>query len=106
MAIFIQAQRLANKAELRENDTERPQDADSNEDYSNSKELPQPSATDGAKGHDEYYSLKMHREGPNSEGGELDPKSKSNAIIKIWRTVMRSVEFGWIPALAPECFVL
>jgi hypothetical protein len=37
MAIFIQAQRLANKADLRENDTERPPDADSNEDYSNSK---------------------------------------------------------------------
>jgi hypothetical protein len=37
MAIFIQAKRLANKAEVRENDTERPPDADSNEEYSNSK---------------------------------------------------------------------
>jgi hypothetical protein len=37
MAIFIQAKHLANKAELRENDTERPPDTDSNEDYSNSK---------------------------------------------------------------------
>ncbi|KAJ5358319.1 uncharacterized protein N7496_010732 [Penicillium cataractarum] len=80
MAIFIQAKRLANKAEVRENDTERPLDADSNEEYSNSKELPQPSATDGAKEHDEYYSLKMHREGPNTEGGELDPKSKSKDV--------------------------
>ncbi|KAJ5378327.1 uncharacterized protein N7496_005736 [Penicillium cataractarum] len=80
MAIFIQAKHLANKAEPRENDTERPPDADSNEDYSNSKELSQPRATDGAKEHDEYCSLKMHREGPNTEGGEWDPKSKSKYV--------------------------
>jgi hypothetical protein len=50
------------------------------DEISDTLELPQPSATDGAKEHDEYYSLKMHREGPNTEGGELDPKSKSKDV--------------------------
>lgn len=50
------------------------------DEISNTLELPQPGATDGAKEHHEYYSLKMHREGPNPEGGELDPKSKSKDV--------------------------
>lgn len=48
---------------------------------SNCLELPESSsATDETKRHDEYYSLKMHREGPNPESGELDSKSKSKEV--------------------------
>ena len=44
---------------------------------------------------------------PRVANWTLNPNQKiSNAIIKIWRTVTRSVEFVWIPALALECFVL
>jgi hypothetical protein len=43
-------------------------------------ELPKSTTTDGAREHDGYYSLKMHREGPNTESGELDPKTKSNGV--------------------------
>ena len=32
------------------------------------------------KGHKEYYSLKMHREGPNFESGELNPDSGSKQV--------------------------
>lgn len=51
------------------------------DEVSNTLELPKSTpATDGTKEHDEYYSLKMHREGPNTESGELDPKSKSKEV--------------------------
>lgn len=47
----------------------------------NCLELPKPSSVaDETKSHDEYYSLKMHREGPNTESGELDSKSKSKEV--------------------------
>lgn len=32
------------------------------------------------EGPKEYYSLKMHREGPNSESGELNPDSESKQV--------------------------
>jgi hypothetical protein len=40
-----------------------------------------PLATVGIKkGPKEYYSLKMHREGPNTESGELNPDSESKSV--------------------------
>jgi hypothetical protein len=48
------------------------------DEVSNTLELP--AAGTGTKERDEYYSLKMHREGPNTESGELDPKSKSEGV--------------------------
>jgi hypothetical protein len=53
------------------------------DEVSNTLELPKSTAaTNGTKTkeRDEYYSLKMHREGPNTESGELDPKSKSKGV--------------------------
>ncbi|KAJ5364931.1 uncharacterized protein N7496_010644 [Penicillium cataractarum] len=82
IAIFIQdkPKGLANKAEARDDDAESPPDSNPNEDRSEDKELPKSTARNGAKENDEYYSLKMHREGPNTESGELGPKSKSNGV--------------------------
>jgi len=40
-------------------------------------------ATSDAKGEShEYDSLKVYREGPNSESGELDPRSDSKEVKK------------------------
>ncbi|KAJ6016481.1 hypothetical protein N7540_011072 [Penicillium herquei] len=64
-----------------EHDTIKSLKADPNNVESNSKELPESSsAAEETKSHDEYYSLKMHREGPNTESGKLDPKSKSKEV--------------------------
>lgn len=38
------------------------------------------SATAKTEAHDEYHSLKTHREGPNSESGELDSQSESDDV--------------------------
>ncbi|KAJ5240435.1 uncharacterized protein N7469_002026 [Penicillium citrinum] len=62
-------------------DNKRPSKADPNQADSNSKELPESSsAAHETKSHDKYHSLKMHREGPNTESGELDSKSKSKGV--------------------------
>ncbi|KAK5807600.1 hypothetical protein VI817_001858 [Penicillium citrinum] len=45
--------------------------------------LENPSATSEAKGESHKYdSLKVYREGPNTESGELDPKSDSKEVKK------------------------
>ncbi|KAJ6003857.1 hypothetical protein N7540_013139 [Penicillium herquei] len=84
ITIFIQdkVQGLATKAYVREHDAERPSNDDSSKDHSKNKEPLKSSAMDGAKEHDEYYSLKMHREGPNTESGELHPKTKSKDVAR------------------------
>ncbi|KAJ6001056.1 hypothetical protein N7481_001465 [Penicillium waksmanii] len=82
-AIFLQheSKGLATNTKDHENDTKRSSKADPNQADSNSKELPESSSVaDETKSHDEYYSLKMHREGPNTESGELDSKSKSKEV--------------------------
>jgi hypothetical protein len=38
------------------------------------------SATSETKGAHRHDSLKIYREGPNTESGELDPKSKSEEV--------------------------
>jgi len=82
-AIFVQhkSKGLATNTKDHENDTKRSPKVDANKADSNSKELPElSSAAHQNKSHDEYYSLKMHREGPNTESGELDSKSKSKEV--------------------------
>ncbi|KAJ5166074.1 hypothetical protein N7492_006370 [Penicillium capsulatum] len=90
LAIFIhdKPKSLATKTDGHEKDATRSPATNSNEVHSKSKvlitlELPKSSpATNRTKTKecDEYYSLKMHREGPNTESGELDPKSKSKGV--------------------------
>jgi hypothetical protein len=46
--------------------------------YSEPPELS--STTARTEGHDEYHTLKTHREGPNTESGELDSKSESKDV--------------------------
>ncbi|KAJ5385645.1 hypothetical protein N7509_008186 [Penicillium cosmopolitanum] len=82
-AIFLQheSKGMATNTKDHEHDTKRSSKVDPNQEDSNSKELPKPSSiADETKSHDEYYSLKMHREGPNTESGELDSKSKSKEV--------------------------
>lgn len=52
------------------------------DEVSDTLELPKSTAATNGTGtkEREYYSLKMHREGPNTESGELDPKSKSKGV--------------------------
>jgi hypothetical protein len=84
MSIFLQDQSkgLATNTKGHENDAIRSPKADPDGSaHSNSKEPPESSsAADGIKGHDEYYSLKMHRQGPNTESGELDSKSNMKEV--------------------------
>ncbi|KAJ5742264.1 hypothetical protein N7533_011673 [Penicillium manginii] len=89
-AIFFQhkSKGLATNTKDHEHDTKRSSKADPNQADSNSKadryiclELPESSSVaDETKSRDEYYSLKMHREGPNTESGKLDSKSKSKEV--------------------------
>ncbi|CAI7615551.1 unnamed protein product [Penicillium pancosmium] len=81
-AIFIRHKSgLAIKSKDHHNNTISSPKADPNKATSNSKEPPDSSfAADETKIPDEYYSLKMHREGPNTESGELDSKSKSKEV--------------------------
>ncbi|CAI7635395.1 unnamed protein product [Penicillium manginii] len=85
-AIFFQhkSKGLATNTKDHEHDTKRSSKADPNQADSNSKELPKSSSVadvaDETKSHDEYYSLKMHREGPNTESGELDSRLKSKEV--------------------------
>ncbi|KAJ5379632.1 hypothetical protein N7509_012751 [Penicillium cosmopolitanum] len=82
-AISIQhkSKGLATNTKDHEHDTKMSSKADTNQEDSNSKELPKSlSVADETKSNDEYYSLKMHREGPNTESGELDSKSQSKEV--------------------------
>jgi hypothetical protein len=41
---------------------------------------PSPAAAGITKGHKKYYSLKAHRQGPNTESGELNPDIESKQV--------------------------
>lgn len=60
-------------------------------------ELPKSlSVADETKSHDEYYSLKIHREGPNTESGELDSKSQSKEVKDHNKAMGNRYDKRWI----------
>ncbi|KAJ6038311.1 uncharacterized protein N7446_005121 [Penicillium canescens] len=64
------------------NGTEAP-NADLSRDGSKTQEespKPSPAAAGITKGHEKYYSLKAHRQGPNTESGELNPDVESKQV--------------------------
>lgn len=58
------------------------------------------------KGHKEYYSLKMHREGPNTESGELNPDSESKSVKNHNKATANRYEKRWKRLIHLQNFII
>lgn len=74
--------------------------------YSESPKSSFPATTETKKGHEEYYSLKKHREGPNTESGELNPDVESKQVKNHNKATANRYEKRWLPLIYLQHFVI